>query len=155
MCGGIRTYDENLRNSTAFTKEDNRRLQILVNKVLRSLTGLDRDAPPQELHRKSNQLSVNQRCAYFSILLVHKVLQHRQPKYHYEQLVSKQNNRRIEYNIASRIHYNLSISRCSFFYRGSKLYNLLPMDIVDTRNLNLFKKMVKKWTQEKVPVIPP
>ena len=111
---GIRTYDENMRRSTAFTKEDSRRLQILVNKVLRSLTGLDRDTPTKELHIKSNQLSVNQRCAFFSILLVHKVLQHKQPEYHYDQFVLNQDYRRNENNVVSRTHYSLSISRCSF-----------------------------------------
>ena len=38
------TYDEEQIQSTAFRKEDNMKLQVIVNKVLRSLTGLDRDA---------------------------------------------------------------------------------------------------------------
>ena len=37
----LQTYDEHLRQSTAFRKEDNRKLQVLFNKVLRSLNGLD------------------------------------------------------------------------------------------------------------------
>jgi hypothetical protein len=56
---GLQTYDENLRQSTAFRKEDNMKLQVLVNKVLRSLTGLDRDAPSSLLSSMSGQLSVH------------------------------------------------------------------------------------------------
>ena len=35
---GLPTYDDHTRQSTAFRKEDHMKLQILVNKVLRSLT---------------------------------------------------------------------------------------------------------------------
>ena len=38
---GLATYDETDRHSPAFRKEDNMKLQVLVNKVLPSLTGLD------------------------------------------------------------------------------------------------------------------
>ena len=39
---GLSTYDETSRSSTAFRKEDNQKLQVFVNKVLCSLTGLDK-----------------------------------------------------------------------------------------------------------------
>ena len=38
---GLATYDDENRNSIAFTKDDNMKLQIIVNKVLRSTTGLE------------------------------------------------------------------------------------------------------------------
>ena len=62
---GLNIYDDHVRNSPAFSKDDNRRLQIIVNKVLRCLTGLDRETSTRELHEKSGQLSVHQRCAFF------------------------------------------------------------------------------------------
>ena len=61
---GIPTFDDQQRSSPAFTKEDNRKLQILVNNVLRSITGLPREVSTALLHSKSNQLSVQQRCAF-------------------------------------------------------------------------------------------
>ena len=70
----VMTQDEHLRNSTAYTKEDNRKLQVLVNKVLRSLTGLTFDTSTKLLHIRSNQLSVHQRCAYFSLVSIFKTL---------------------------------------------------------------------------------
>ena len=47
---GLPTYDDQVRHSTAFRKEDNMKLQILVNKVLRSLTGLERETPVSCCH---------------------------------------------------------------------------------------------------------
>ena len=80
---GLTTYDDETRKSTAFTKEDNSKLQILVNKVLRSLTGLDRDTPVAVLHATSGQLSVQQRTAMFTLVSVHKSIQKKQPIYNY------------------------------------------------------------------------
>ena len=37
---GLPRYDDQVRHSTAFRKEDNAKLQVLVNKVLRSVTGM-------------------------------------------------------------------------------------------------------------------
>ena len=60
---GISTYDDQSRNSPALRKEDIMKLQVLVNKVLRSLTGLHRDTPVTTLVARSGQLSVHQRMA--------------------------------------------------------------------------------------------
>ena len=76
---GLQTYDEQDRKSTAFKKEDNMKLQVLVNKVLRSLTGLDRDTPSSLLSSKTGQLSVHQRTALFTLTSVHKVPQSKGP----------------------------------------------------------------------------
>ena len=46
---GITNMDDNNRRFTAFTKEDNRRLQVLQNKVLRLKTGQRRDCPNAQL----------------------------------------------------------------------------------------------------------
>ena len=51
-------YNEKQDRSTAFTKDENRKLQIIVNKVLRALTGLDYDTPVSQLVAVSGQLSV-------------------------------------------------------------------------------------------------
>ena len=73
------TYDEDQRQSTAFRKEDNMKLQVIVNKVLRSLTGLDRDTPVSVLCSRSGQLSVQQRTALFTMTSVHKSIINKEP----------------------------------------------------------------------------
>ena len=151
---GIDYYDEQLRNSPAFTKEDNRRLQILVNKILRLLTGLDREVSVAELHEKSKQLSVQQRCAYFSIVQIYKTLNDKQPTYHRDRFDLTTNNRVSRSKYVKDINYKLSISRCSFFYRASRLYNLLPFEITTLTTVALFKKAVKAWIVKNIPIMP-
>ena len=153
---GMFSHDEQQRNSTAYTKEDNRKLQILVNKVLRCLTGSDRETSTIELHRRSGQLSVQQRCAYFSIVAIRKILQHQEPFYHYSRFSSTQ--RRLSISTRSGgtqcIDYRLSLSRCSFFYRSSRLYSYLPLELRTTEKLEHFKKKLKEWVQKNVPIVP-
>ena len=57
---GLMTYDDQSRHSPALRKEDILKLQVLVNKVLRSLTGLHKDTPVAILTEVSGQLSVHQ-----------------------------------------------------------------------------------------------
>ena len=147
---GLATYDDHSRKSTAFTKDDNAKLQILVNKVLRSLTGLDRDTPIVTLHATSGQLSVQQRTAMFTIVSVHKSIQKKQPAYNYSRL--QPNSALVD---VRRIDYKLSLSRGSFYYRGSKLYSQLPANLTQQVNQAAFKKGAKKWVSENIPVQPP
>ena len=64
---GLGGYDEESRQSTAFTKEDNAKLQIVVNKVLRSITGMDRNTAVSTLTMRSGQISFHQRTALFTL----------------------------------------------------------------------------------------
>ena len=149
-------YDDHVRNSPAFSKDDNRRLQIIVNKVLRCITGLDRETSTRELHEKSGQLSVHQRCAFFTMVLVHKTLITRKPEYHLDRLSSSMpDDMQTRRTGGLRMEYKLSISRCSFFYRGCKLYNLLPSDLKKIDKMASFKKAVKDWTKKNIAIIPP
>ena len=56
----------------AFTKEDNRRLQTLQNKILRLKSGLDRSTPTRTLLTARGDLSVQQTSAYFTLMSVHR-----------------------------------------------------------------------------------
>ena len=134
--------------------EDNRRLQILVNKVLRCITGLDRESSIVDLHNESGQLSVQQQCAFFSILMVHKSILEKQPVYHSNRFVNSQDHRITRRGEYRQVYYRLLTTRCSFFYRGSKLYNLSPVDITKMDDMTSFKKGVKEWTQRNIPLIP-
>ena len=60
---GLGGYDEEVSQSRALIKEDNAKLQILVNTVFRSNICMDRDTPVSTLTMKSGQLSVHQRTA--------------------------------------------------------------------------------------------
>ena len=154
---GLDTYDETNRHSTAFRKEDSMKLQVLVNKVLRALTGLDRDTPVSVLSSRSGQLSVHQRTALFSLTSVHKVLQSQEPAYSLSRLKPNQDQdepARLQTN-CKRTEYKLSISRGGYYYRSSRLYNQLPDSLVRNAKTTIFKKNAKQWVRENIPLLPP
>ena len=154
---GLQTYDEQDRKSTAFKKEDNMKLQVLVNKVLRSLTGLDRDTPSSLLSSKTGQLSVHQRTALFTLTTVHKALRAKEPSYSYSTFKPTPNPGqpvRLQTN-CNNVNFNLSISRGSYYYRGSRLYNQIPDSLVNTTSQALFKKGAKQWVKANIPLLPP
>ena len=62
------------------------KLQVLVNKVLRLLTGLDRDTPVSILSASSGKLSVQQRTAFFTINSVYRILRSTEPANSYSVL---------------------------------------------------------------------
>ena len=140
---GLETYDEVERHSTAFRKEDNSKLQNLMNKVLRSITGMDRD--------------VDQQTTLFTLTSVHKAIKSKEPSYSFAEFCRNQpplQTGRQQSN-CSRIEYKLSISRGGYFYRGSRLYNQIPSSLASTSKQTIFKKAAKQWVRDNVPLHPP
>jgi hypothetical protein len=150
---GLSTYDDQQRKSTAFTKDENMKLQILVNKVLRSLSGLDRDTPVTQLHKTTGLLSVHQRTAMYTLTSVHKAIQNKMPVYSHSRL--QPDLTPVNVPAAARVEYKLSLSRGSYFYRGGRLYNQLPDSLIHSPNQTLFKKGAKRWVLLNIPVLPP
>ena len=114
---GLSTYDDQVRQSTAFRKEDNMKLQVLVNKVLRSLTGLDRDTPVSVLTAKSGKISVHQRTALFTLCSVHRALSTKEPTYSFSSLKqrSMDSEQYRHQSNCNKVNYKLSISRCGYY----------------------------------------
>ena len=154
---GLPTYDDKLRKSTAFRKEDHMKLQILVNKVLRSLTGLDRDTPVSVLASTSGKLSVQQRTALFTLNTVHRAVQSHEPAYSFSIFKTEDDQAEIPHHQqnCNNVNYKLSISRGGYYYRGSRLYNLIPASLCQIRNQSLFKKGAKQWVTANIPLLPP
>ena len=47
---------------------------------------------------------------------------------------------------------SLGLAREGFIYRGTKLFNLLPDYMKQESSMNKFKKMIKVWTKENIPI---
>ena len=132
------------------------KLQVLVNKVLRSLTSLQRDTPVSVLTAKTGQLSVHQQAALFTVCSVHKAITTEEPHYTYKTLkpsVILPRNPRHHTNCSS-VDYSLSISRGSYMYRGSRLYNQLPQELVMKTKQPEFRKGAKEWIRRNIPLLP-
>ena len=48
----------------------------------------------------------------------------------------------------------LTIRKSGFLYRGAKLFNQLPADLKEAQKINQFKKGVKTWVKQNIPVKP-
>ena len=126
------------------------------NSVLRSLTGLHRDTSVSVLTAKSGQLSVHQRTALSTVTLVYKALATKEPSNIFQTLQPQPSQRMARHQLHCRnVDYNLSISRGSFMYRGSKLFNQLPVELVRKTKLTEFKKGAKEWVNARIPFLPP
>ena len=151
---------ENDGNKVTIGKQDLRRLQVLQNKTLRLLTRADRSTPTSTLTSLARCLSVHQLGAYHTANQVYQVHQSRRPVYHHVRLF--QNNLlvqdhvtvRSQNNLQSRINFNLSTCRSSFFYQGAKLWSALPMDVKTSRNSDQFKSRCKNWIRRNIKVKP-
>ena len=93
-------------------------------------------------------------------LQVHKCKMSKQPTYMHKRLFPDENvqvdgrRMRSDTNEHINIPSDLSLSRASFFYRGSKLYNNLPMHIKEITSLPRFKSNVKAWIKRNVSLRP-
>ena len=54
-----------------------------------------------------------------------------------------------------QVDYNMTLSRSGFIFRGSKLWNQLPVELRSEQCPKVFKKQSKAWVLEQVPIKPP
>ena len=92
---GVDTTDEVNRRFSSFTKEDNRKLQTLQNKVLRLITGLPRLTPTEILLRKAGDLFVQQLTALSTLTSMQKIMHNGKPMYLANKLNRKMLNTRL------------------------------------------------------------
>ena len=130
--------------------EDSRKLQVLQNKTLRLRTGSNIYTPTTTLLAQCNELSVNQLTAYHTLLSVHRAVRGGNPKAVSNKLILKRlkdseifplrQTDTIEVKKA-----NLNITRSGFCYRGSVLWNSMPLSLREESKYCKFKRNIKKW----------
>ena len=132
-------------------------LQIIQNKVAQVVTRRDWSvSTTKKLLSQCGWLSVNQLAFYHSILQVFKVRQSREPRY----LYSMHNS--WSYNFTTGQAENglirvvqkpkLEQTRESFRWRAANSYNQLPTNIRTCTKVEQFKKMVKAWIMDNIPI---
>ena len=153
---GLRDMDDTSRRYTSFTKEDCRRLQVFQNKILRMIVvGSDRHTPTRELLEKSKELSIHQLAAFHTLQTVFKVVTNEKPTYLFKRLEFRKP--RVDGSVfpsrivnTIQVNYKLSLSRSGFVFRGSKLWNLLPLELRSEKCPNIFKRKSKSWILDNV-----
>jgi hypothetical protein len=156
---GMRSLDDEIRRFHGYTKEDNRRLQVIQNRALRLQTGLGWEASTRHLVSEGKALSVQQLTAYHTLMTVFKAVRLKKPSYLAEKFKLRQPNESDVFphrqTNCIKVKANLTISRGGIVYRGAKLWNLMDPDLRNEPKLKTFKPKVKKWIIANVPVKPP
>jgi hypothetical protein len=152
----IPNLDQENRRFSAFTRGDNRKLQVLQNKVMRMKTNLPFGTSTLQLTQTTGDLSIQQLTAYSTLVTAQKSIAAQQPQY----LARKLKLRTDEDNVPNRqintirIQSNLTIARSGFFCRSSALFNQLPLDMRSNMDPNTFKPRAKMWVKQNIPIKP-
>jgi hypothetical protein len=156
---GIPTMDDAARRFHGFTKDDNRRLQVLQNKMMRLKSGLDYQTSTETLVKTCDELSVQQITAYHTLMTTFKIVKFQKPSYLAKKLVLQKptENAIFPHRQLNNIHAraDLTLSRGGLVYRGAKLWNCLTPTLKSEESLPTFKKNVRKWIVHNVPAKPP
>ena len=131
------------------------RLQALHNKAVRLINFRDKRTPTKYLLKEANILSVNQSIAYQILVQTFKIKASREPKYHFRRLFDEEGRlSRTRTDNMRRVDFRLNICRNSYFYQSSKLWTALPTEIKNESIINSFKRKLKTWIQDNIPVKP-
>ena len=151
--------DDEVRRFHGFTKEDNRKLQVLQNKVMRLKSGFDYQTPTETLVRICDELSVQQTTAYHTLMMIFKIVRFRKPLYLAKKLMLQQPTGHgiFPHRHLNNIHFraDLTISRGGLVYRGAKLWNSMNPLLKNEEKISKFKRSVRKWIVHNVPAKPP
>ena len=96
---------------------------------------------------KLKWLTVRQLIVYHTLLVVYKVRQSREPEYIARFLLN--DNRLGSIIVPNTI---LGLAKKSFVWRGSENWNALPLSLRKSSRIGMFKKGVKQWVSQHVPL---
>ena len=143
---GLDSYKEGGTRFSSFTKDGNRKIQVLQNKVARLLVGKEKGMTSniytmstKELLFKSGDLSVQQMGAYQTLVMTKKIVLNQKPKYLADKLLPGGNRETRSGATLPEEKTSLGLSREEFINRGVKLFNLLPEEIKSEKKLTRFK----------------
>ena len=130
-------------------------LQKQQNKAARIITKLEWNTPVSTLLKQCGWLSIRQLARYHSLLQVYKIKQDRKPEYFFKKF-SKNFPYRTRLSTVNGIKQDNNIlsdlTKKNFTYRAISDWNLLPAEIRQVPKLPAFKKQLKNWIKQHVPV---
>ena len=153
----LETMDDETRRFSAFTMQDNKKLQTLQNKTMRLKTSLPFHTSTELLCSTSGDLSVQQLTAFSTLVSAQKSMHFQKPEYlakRFENRTQAQTLPETRQPNTLRIDSKLTLTRGGYFYRCAKLYNMLPDHLRSPQEPQTFRTKVKEWIKENIPVKP-
>ena len=147
-------------------------LQVIQNKAARSVAKLGIFTPTRTLLMTCGWLSVRQLMAFHSIVLLHKTLASKTPRYMYKKVTEGgQFNCMTRQAAVCPVEFSfsvqhprdngalrqaggnkLSIYKNGWCWRSVDLYNKLPTDLRLEQKLSDFKTRLKRWVEENLRI---
>ena len=131
-------------------------LQIIQNKAARFVTKCDRYTSVKSLLSQCGWLSVHQLGVYHSVLIIYKTFQNNSPKYLKERIKNKfpYKTRMAASNVINLgPDPNLQLTRNSFRWRASNLWNKLPEEIRSIQKISTEKEAATRSSASYPPEI--
>ena len=143
--------------NTLCTKDDQRRIQVLQNKAMRCLVKRMEMSPWEELAHmgtgvlvaKTGMLSVNQMTAMSILTAMHKILHTRKPKFVADRL-KQSRSRHCTVRVSRPTSHQLKLTGEGFLEKGTRVWNMVPVDLRKDPNLRRFKLGAKSWVKENI-----
>ena len=151
---GLDRYRDISTRYMSFTREDNRKLQVLQNSVMRLLSGAARGTPTTTLLQLTDTLSVQQLVASQTLIMVYKVIKTSKPTYIAQRLNLRNMDKHGEGSKISVPAHKLSTTKGGFILRGIQLYNRLPDQVKNEKNLKKFREAVRTWVIRNISARP-
>ena len=129
-------------------------LQVSQNKMMKVITRSSWFTPARVLLKQCGWLSVRQLVSYHTALSVHKIVTTGKPEYHYGKMCisSHDHNTRSIVNFSEQFKGKASLTLNSFCYRGTRLYQRLPIEVTQVNNISTFKRKLKVWIKMNIDV---
>ena len=122
-------------------------IQTLQNKAARLVCGAPPRSDRSALFKHLGWLTFNQLITYHILLMIKRVRISKEPDYLYRLLSKDSRNGRIMVENTA-----LSLATRSFCYRGANEWNKLPLELRRKDKIDSFKKALRKWIEENVPM---
>ena len=143
-------------------------LQVMQNKVARSVTKRNIFTPVKTLMKECGWLTVRQLMVFHSVVQLHKTVKSQTPEYLYSR-VSRQLSLLDQHTVQGRNYYyetrqhasgalrqlpgveaRLDLSQRSWCWRASSAYHIIPASIKTEPKLDEFRRKLKAWVKETV-----
>lgn len=133
-----------------FCNEENlERLQIMQNKVMRFILNEKYEKPIKEMLEELDLLNVRQQLCYFMLIMVYKIVNDLAPIYLKDNLTYNSHNRNLRNADKIEIKFCAKTStQNSLFYNGFRIFNDLPVEIRQTKELKIFKKQCMQYCKQ-------
>ena len=133
-------------------------LQVVQNKVARTVTKLDKFTSTKNLLKACSWMSVRQLVCYHSVVQLQKTLQHKTPIYLHQKVTTGGN-----FPYGTRLAASGQLRQCDttnpkdltklgWSYRAVEDFNKLPPDVRLELRLPAFKRKLRNWVMENTSI---